>query len=142
MKIIAYALVIVLFSAVVVLISFSRGAINTITDQELGKGYTFGEEGGAPLIYKDYPKRKFIPASVEFYKYDENFIVARQKEFKSNKDINNNGYKSGISMNTSDSMNYWIIILSSDSILGPLGEAQYIKKCKELNVPKDIMSIF
>lgn len=116
------------------------GAVDSFVRNELGNGYVFYEEGGFPMICRDIPSRKCIPAVVKDYDYDKNYIIALQKEYKftryeSEKYSIEQQYEV---INKKGKLKYWIIDKINDSVYGPLKKDEYLEKRKELKIPIEL----
>jgi len=118
-----YLFILLLFSSCI-------GAWDTTID--LGDGYNYYNEGGD---YSEITKQfrdingKFvniiIPKTILIYTYDNDYILAKQREKKNMKNI----------------IQYWIIIKKKDSIIGPLNKSQFMDKLKIFSIPKKLYFI-
>ena len=76
----------------------------------------------------------FIPCEVTDYQYNDDFIIASQKPtsecFLGNDTFK---YKYG-----KDSTYYWLVIHTSDELLGPLTKEEYLKVRMKYNVPETL----
>ena len=82
-----------------------------------------------PLIIKHQPNRKDIPPIVMDYKYDNDYILVKQKPKipleQIYYDYNEIIYPSGL-----DTTYYWIIEKKTGEVMGPLLYKEFYSKCK------------
>ncbi len=116
------------------------GSVDSFTRKELVNGYVFYEEGGFPLICRDVPDRRCIPAVVKSYDFDKNYIIALQNEYKfTTYEAEKYSIKQQYEViNKKGVLKYWIIDNINDSIYGPLKKDEYLNKRKELGVPSEL----
>jgi hypothetical protein len=95
--------------------------------EQLSGGYTYNSEGDKfNIIYKN---DHFIPCDIISFDYNDDFIIAAQvvqqdqcQESKINP------------MDTIGTLNFWIIIIKKDQILGPLNYKAFIEWKKKLSI--------
>ncbi len=116
------------------------GFKDSFVSEELGNGYVFYEEGGFPIICRDIPNRKCIPAVVKDYDYDKNYIIALQKEYKFKRyEIEEYSIEQQYKIiDKKGKLKYWIIDKVNDSIYGPYSKDEFILKRNVLGVPKEL----
>lgn len=136
--------------------------------EDLGGNYLFIDEGQAnKIIISKNSSDKAIYGKVVEYAYDDKFIVAKQRPdfndhksklaFELRSDIekypnnsendiittkaladsilrNDNFYKRIFSRD----INFWIIVIEEDTLIGPLSSSEYLDVRKRLNVPKKL----
>ncbi len=132
-------LTLLLFFLLLIFLSGCPGAIDSITFKELGHGYIYHEIVGLPTISKDN-SNKNIPCIVVSYNYNNNFIIALQKDYKlseKEKDLITEDEYYDLAMEKGISK-FWIISHSLDSIFGPMNKEDFNKKRKELGVPDNL----
>jgi hypothetical protein len=98
---------------------------------DLGEGYTFVSESNAnQFIYaiSDTSGVNAIPCTVEAFGFDEDFIIAKQRN---NRDCLDEDL-------TNVPMAYWIIDKKKKMNYGPYDSLTYSVKRRELNVPKSL----
>jgi len=98
---------------------------------DLGQGYTFVSESNAnQFIYdmNDTSGKNAIPCTVEAFAFDENYIVAKQRN-------NQDCLKEDLS---SVPISYWIIDKKKKVNYGPIDSLAFINKRKELEVPPSL----
>lgn len=138
---------------------------NSDSTEDLSGQYFYREEGTHVKDILSYvPNRKEIYSEIVHYDFNPDFIIAEQKpiynEYKAmigfNLRANTKKYPTNSeteviqSEKEADSIlkndpyyksilahkiNYWIIVISSNQMLGPLTKQEYEKKRKELNIP-------
>ena len=114
------------------------GSIDSIVRKELGHGYIYHEIVNLPTI-SNVNSNKGIPGVVVSYDYNDNFIIALQKDCKLPEQVEYNlklqGKYYDLLIEKGNS-NYWIIVHLNDSIYGPYKLEEYLQKREELQIPK------
>jgi len=127
-------------SVLLVLFTGCPGVVDSIVRQDLGNGYFYYELVGSPIICREVPTRKCIPTVVKSYDFNEDFIIALQKEYRftdfelknySNEELYELSITEGLSQ-------YWIICHSLDSVFGPMSKNDFYHKRIELGVPPEL----
>lgn len=98
--------------------------------EELGEGYLFVSESNAVQFVtgpNDSTRTGIIPCTIEALDYDNDHIIARQKD-NPNCDLNY----------TSKSISYWIIEKKRKTCYGPLDSLWFGKKRIELSVSNSL----
>lgn len=134
--------------AIFLLIFGSPGFIDYENTKDLSGNYLYHDVAGVPLIdkksFKGVHGDKGIPDIVVSYKFNDSFIIALQKDYPrvinngDNKTIirsSNQYYKEAIKYGID---RFWIIRISTDSVLGPLTLQEYYLERKRLNVPNSL----
>jgi hypothetical protein len=94
-----------------------------------------------------------VPGYVEQANHDNNFVIVKQKpldsicecvreclDLKYPPSKDRSSYKlCEEAFKRYNKYLYWIIVLESDDVYGPLEKEQYLQKCKELGVPKELI---
>jgi hypothetical protein len=108
--------------------------------EDLGHGYIYHKPAGLPFIEKEHSE-KGVPGWVFVYDYNNEFIVALEKDIKILEDergkliLNGDFYDFVLHNGYSK---YWIITHANDSIYGPFSKQEYLQKRKELGVPEEL----
>lgn len=124
---------------VVTLVSCSPG-MNSMWEEDLSGAFKFHYgELGFPAIYRDSSSYKCIPVVVYDYSFNDNFIIATNKNFG----VCNTDEGLGYSANCYDllekeELQYWVISHGLDEVFGPYSKEEYKRKRKELGVPKQL----
>jgi hypothetical protein len=117
------------------------GVIDSISRTALSGGYFF-DETNLPVIYRDTPTHKYIPAVVQSYAYDSEFIIATQKDSKICNEQLQQDYTYDDCIRLLDKLaaepHYWIISHAEDSVYGPLSSKEYLNFREVLHVPKNL----
>jgi hypothetical protein len=116
------------------------GAIDSIVWKDLGHGYIYHEPAGMQSIGK-VNGEKGIPGWIFAYEYNNQFIIALEKDVKLSEEkrenlIQNGDFQEYLSQNGNSK--YWIIVHANDSIYGPFNKEEYLQKRDELRVPKEL----
>lgn len=116
------------YSCLLLLCSCSYSSSDYTDD--LGQGYTFVSESNAnQFIYgNDTSGKNAIPCTVEAFVFDENYIIAKQKD-------NPDCMKEDLS---NVPLSYWIIDKRNKMNYGPFDSLTFINKRKELKVPPSL----
>lgn len=126
----------VMRSIVTFLVSILLHACASDLAIDLSGGYIYRDEGGD---IKDIFNRNGmgeIPATVNAYDYDDDFIIAKQRPKWPGDPLYERqpDYWLGIQYEY-----YWIIDLKQGTILGPLDEAGYWATRSQLGVPAELV---
>lgn len=92
---------------------------------------SYGHDHG--FIVKNNGKEDdpFIPCAIVSYEHNDEFLIVAQKP---NVDCG----KSTDKFNTGNALNFWIIDIGRDRVIGPLSIDMYFQKRQELGVPSDL----
>lgn len=107
--------------------------------KDLGGGYTYMNEGGGDAaIFHQYPsKGGEIPPSIVSYKYDKDYITAKQ--IPDTVSMAMGYYREYVYNGSLNKYYYWLVIKKDLKILGPLDIDQFNQKRKEYNVPDKLI---
>lgn len=138
MKTIRYFTVIILISAI-----YSCSLDHSV---DLGNGYRFDHDpviSNDKAIFGPFENTYAVPGHIVAYNFDSIFIVAEQKPREVIlKDTYNDPemtYRKQENLfKESSLLQFWIIIKSNNSILGPYTKEEYLQKREELGVPKKL----
>jgi hypothetical protein len=156
-----------LFNLVVIFLC-CYGCNSSDYTQELSGNYFFISEGNSEKYIENHSSMgKHIWSNIFSYSYDQNYILAAQTpvyasfksflafEIRSTNKIYEKNTKEDIKIsevladsilknNTyyrnifSRKINYWIICIKNDSLIGPLSKNDYLQKCKVLGISKEL----
>jgi hypothetical protein len=91
--------------------------------ENLGEGYNYIDEGGdIKEIFNNKPKFGRVPATVIEFKYDNNFIVAKQKPRLPQDPLYEKKYKYPYG---DDQFYYWLVLKKDGIVLGPFNLEDY-----------------
>ena len=135
------SIIYVVLISIIILLTGCPGSVDSIAWKDLGHGYIYHEPGGLPYIEKEYSD-KGIPGYISDYKFNDEFIIALEKdaqlsEEKRNELILRGDFYDYLSKNGNSK--YWIIAHANDSIYGPMQRYEYEKKREELKVPGELV---
>ena len=101
--------------------------------KNLGEGYFYRNEGSEIKdILCEQPEGGFIPSTILNFKYNKDFIVAKQKPKIPQDPLYDLNIKYG---NGTDGIYYWIIIKKENLVLGPLELDEFKKEANKYDVP-------
>ena len=113
---------------------FCNAACNDLSINT-GDGYFYRDEGREA---KDILSRNtdcFVPATVVFYDYDRNFIVAKQKPQLPQEPLYEKDF---VYDRGEDAYYYWLILKKEKVTLGPLDSVEFYKLREQYKVPKSL----
>lgn len=110
------------------------GGVNDYSDS-LSGGYHFVSEAR----YINYiVGNEEIPCNVIGYAYTKNYILACQEFNDSECILYTQHLPQFAARNRDKEINFWIIDIKRDSLLGPLNYAEYLNARKQLNIDKNL----
>lgn len=118
---------------IIILIPCINSCIGWDGTKELTGGYFLRVEGDILSFGKG---KQEIQPNVLRYNYNDDFIIAEQKPYKTNDAIYEKVYDYKYGRNH---IYYWIIIIKKDSLLGPLSKSEFELERNKYKVPTDLL---
>jgi len=100
----------------------------------LGGKWVFDADSlNEPIIKKSsgWENDPFIPCAVIGYAHNDQFIIAAQKPGAECANATDRS-------KTGNPLNFWIIDVGADKVIGPLSINEYYQKRQQLNIPEDL----
>ena len=123
--------------SIVFLVLFIISSCTSDVTIPLGQDYFYRDEGGniKDILCERTESKAFIPATIIAYKYNNNYIIARQRPILPQDVLYDRQfeYRKGLNHDY-----YWIIIKDKDSLYGPLETTEYKELFYELMIPHNL----
>lgn len=109
----------------------------------LGGDWFFDASGPHPFIYNNGHEEgsPFIPCNVVAHASNDQYIVAAQKQDTDCRQAEGGGKDADFvksTQKTGNLVNFWIIDVTANKVIGPLSLNEYLLQRQQLNIPDDL----
>ena len=109
--------------------------------QSIGGSWYFDPDSDVhPFIMRggSHEGDPFVPCNVIGHAYNDQFIIAAQVPDTSCHHNAADEKRQEAANNTGNPVNFWIIDISADKLIGPLSLNEYFQQRQQLNIPDDL----